>query len=737
MNPMRLLRKPSRTWPAEHSVALRASAAGAVCAAIAACAAQGEVPDGFAAVAASLVCAGGIFSYRHRTRPLRYVKVLLSAAMFGAFIWFFVTVSADAASGRLTAVEGPLAVLFSAMQAIHAFDMPSRRDLGFSLAGSATLMAVAGAQAIDLSFGLFVALWACFGLAGLHASWSSMAGGVAPRPLPVLASTAASLLVAALLVAFLPATRPPSLPFVAGAAGTAGASTTGQPARVVPAPRSSESGAASASGRTGVGGFLGFAGPLDTALRPRLGNEVVLRVRADRPTYWVAETYDSWSGRSWTEAGPPSAAHGTGPDGGRAGRWAVLTGGSPFVVAPGATAPARTGPGTSPAAAPASASGVAPQSDYQTFYLAAPASNLVLHADRATLVWMPAPRLYVGADGTIRTRDALGAGSVYSVLSTVATPSDATLATANGTAGLTAALVHEDLQLPHAYPRVARLARRLTEHHASVVSKVHALERWIGTHTRYTLDVPPLATGEDAVDQFLFGTRRGFCEQISTSLTVMLRTLGIPAREAVGYVPGRFDPITGLYDEQAKDAHAWVQVWFPGYGWQSFDPTSDVPVQNPSPASTIGHDVTAVLHRVPVVPTSSVAAALGFLGLALAWMRRRRRPWSTKVTRELERAARRVGVRTEPGTTLTSLAAALDGALGPAAVPREPTATAPTGRDHAGHARCTRSAQELATVAARSAWGESGEGRGPHGDGRHYLREARLIRRAARRFPRR
>ena len=90
--------------------------------------------------------------------------------------------------------------------------------------------------------------------------------------------------------------------------------------------------------------------------------------------------------------------------------------------------------------------------------------------------------------------------------------------------------------------------------------------------------------------EFLFGNRRGYCEQISTSLTVMLRTLGVPAREATGYVPGPYNPLTDLYEVQAKDAHAWVQVWFPGYGWQSFDPTADVPLANPSPANGLAHD---------------------------------------------------------------------------------------------------------------------------------------------------
>lgn len=727
MSRLPLLRRPTRTWPAEHSIPLRASAAGAVCVAIVACAAQHELPGWFAGVSAAFVCGGGAISYRRRTRPLPYLKILLSGAMLGAFIWFFATVSADAATGQLSAVETPLAVLFAAMQAAHSFDMPSRRDLGFSLAGSATLMAVAGAQAIDLSFGIYVALWAAFALAGLHAAWSSMAGGSAPRPLPVLASTGAALLVAALLVVFLPSPRPPSLSIVADSPGTAGSPTPGYPARVVSGHRSSggdtSGSGASGSGAAGVGGFLGFAGPLDTALRPRLGDEVVLRVRADLPTYWVAGTYDSWSGRSWTETGRPWPGEGRSGGNGGVDGWAVLDGGSPFDVAPSVEAPLRSRASPARAQPPAEGDGLRP--DFQTFYLAVPSSNVVLHAEQAAAVWLPEPRLYVGVDGTIRGEEALGAGSVYSVLSTVAVPSSAALAKANGTAGLTPAVEHEDLQLPQPYPRVAALARRVTAHDTTVLSKVDALERWIGAHTTYTLDVPPLAPGQDSVDQFLFGSRRGFCEQISTSLAVMLRTLGIPALEAVGYVPGRFDPITGLYDEQAKDAHAWVQVWFPGYGWQSFDPTAYVPVVNPTPASTIGHDLLAVLDRVPVAPTGGALLAVGLAWVALARKRRPPRTWSTRVTRELERAALHAGVPTRPGATLGSLAASLDDVL-------------TSGRDRAGSptdpSEQPAKARALAAAAAEAAWGGSDARRGA---GRHYVQEARRLRRAARHHARR
>jgi transglutaminase-like putative cysteine protease len=718
-----LRRRPAPAWPAEHSVALRAAATGAVCVAVAACAAQGELATWYAAGCDALVCLGSVISYRRRTRPLPYLKIVLGAAMLAAFAWFFVTASKDAANGTLGAVDAPLAVLFSAMQAAHSFDMPSRRDLGFSLAGSATLIAVAAAQAIDLSFGLYVAAWALLALAALHASWASMAGGRGAHALGVIAASGAALLVAALLVSFLPAPSPPGLAAGPGLGTPGGAIGANQPVRFVPAPRSATEGPASASGPTGVGGFLGFAGPLDTALRPGLGNEVVLRVHANRPTYWIAETYDRWSGRSWTQAGtrlsagPPSTSGGSGE--------AVLTGGPPFVVAPHVETPTEEHPGTTPPAAAISAD---VHSDYQTFYLAAPSSNLVLHADQATTVWIPTRRLYVGANGSIRTAQAMGAGSVYSVTSTVAMPSEAELENANGTAGLPAVVARQDLQLPHAYPRVAALARRVTAHDPTVLSKVHALERWISTHTRYTLRIPPLRQGQDTVVEFLFGTRRGFCEQISTSLAVMLRTLGIPAREAVGYVPGPFDPITGLYDEEAKDAHAWVQVWFPGYGWQSFDPTAYVPAANPSPASTIASDLYAALRRIPVTFGAAVTGALAAAALILARRRRRPRTWSTRVTRELERAARPAGLDPEPGATLVSIAAALDSVLQPATDPAARRAHPP--RVPGPPARAAR---ELATVAQRAAWG--GDAAAPRA-GRRHVRDARRIRRSARRHGR-
>jgi hypothetical protein len=140
----------------------------------------------------------------------------------------------------------------------------------------------------------------------------------------------------------------------------------------------------------------------------------------------------------------------------------------------------------------------------------------------------------------------------------------------------------------------------------------------------------------------------------------MLRSLGIPAREAVGYVPGGYDPITDLYQVRADDAHAWVQVWFPGYGWQSFDPTASVPAAAPSPGLTALRDVGLALRRVPWVPVAAVAVGGGVVVALVRLRRRRPAKWAAQLARRVERAGRRAGRPRRRSETLPEYATSLD-----------------------------------------------------------------------------
>ena len=133
------------------------------------------------------------------------------------------------------------------------------------------------------------------------------------------------------------------------------------------------------------------------------------------------------------------------------------------------------------------------------------------------------------------------------------------------------------LQLPEIDRRIPELARSATQQAFTAYDKAAALEVFLKTKFSYTLDLAG-NPGKDPLAHFLFETRAGHCEYFASSMTVMLRTLGIPAREVNGFLPGEFNDLGGDYIVRASDAHSWVEAYFPGSGWIVFDPTPDAPV---------------------------------------------------------------------------------------------------------------------------------------------------------------
>ncbi len=128
------------------------------------------------------------------------------------------------------------------------------------------------------------------------------------------------------------------------------------------------------------------------------------------------------------------------------------------------------------------------------------------------------------------------------------------------------------LQLPHLDPRIRQLARQITVHDPTPYDKAADLERYFHTSFRYTLDLSDM-NQPDPLAYFLFTKRAGHCEYFASAMVVMLRTLGIPARYVTGFLPGEFNDLAQDYIIRASDAHSWVEVYFPPYGWMTFDPT--------------------------------------------------------------------------------------------------------------------------------------------------------------------
>jgi protein-glutamine gamma-glutamyltransferase len=128
------------------------------------------------------------------------------------------------------------------------------------------------------------------------------------------------------------------------------------------------------------------------------------------------------------------------------------------------------------------------------------------------------------------------------------------------------------LQLPALDPRILQLSKTVTARAPTAYDKAIAIEAYLRSRFTYTLTLTG-KPGNDPLAHFLFETRAGHCEYFASAMAIMLRTLGIPSREVNGFLPGEYNDLAGDYIVRASDAHSWVEVYFPGNGWVTFDPT--------------------------------------------------------------------------------------------------------------------------------------------------------------------
>ena len=130
-------------------------------------------------------------------------------------------------------------------------------------------------------------------------------------------------------------------------------------------------------------------------------------------------------------------------------------------------------------------------------------------------------------------------------------------------------------RLPGTVPeRVHSLARELTAGHTNPYDRAKAVEDYLRT-LPYNLSIEPPPYDADGVDHFLFDQRQGYSEYFASSMAVLLRSVGIPARVAAGYTLGdEVEP--GIYTVTDSHSHAWVEVYIPGFNWVAFEPTPGV-----------------------------------------------------------------------------------------------------------------------------------------------------------------
>ncbi|MFC5450311.1 transglutaminase TgpA family protein [Paenibacillus aestuarii] len=230
------------------------------------------------------------------------------------------------------------------------------------------------------------------------------------------------------------------------------------------------------------------------------------------------------------------------------------------------------------------------------------------------------------------------------------------------------------LQLPQELPeRVKQLAVDITKTGTNNYDKAKLIERYLAEHYPYT-NTPDESKGKskDFVDRFLFEVKQGYCDYYSTSMTVLARSIGLPARWVKGYSSGiapvpdeirelgvfsQFGPdidpnAAGTYTIRNSDAHSWVEIYFDGYGWISFEPTAGFSFPNASPEVTaVPADVTPeTAPDEPAMPVDSgtdhtglwitAAVAGGVVVLAVAaFLLYKVSPWKAWLTRRRQASA--------------------------------------------------------------------------------------------------
>jgi len=412
---------------------------------------------------------------------------------------------------------------------------------------------------------------------------------------------------------------------------------------------------------------------------PRAGHEV-LDVRARQPDYWKAEDLDVFNGFGWSEAPGTVGAQLPKPDRSAVAQWTqqltVTIQGmrSTDVIAAGeASQPAAVPGGAEPglsAGTWTAGRALGPGVSYRvSAYSPHPTATQLVHAgnrypDPALAdyrsIQLPRTALSIGVAPEVRFAPFHSGLPIQSVI---------------GAYGATGSAVVQNSPYAGAFALASGLARRATTPFAFVTSVQRYLS--VSNGFRYDQNAP---VRRYPLESFLFADKLGYCQQFSGAMALLLRMAGIPARVASGFTSGAYDKATHQWVVSDLDAHAWVEAWFPHYGWVRFDPTpasapargdqAAIPLQRTLPGE--GGAASHAPREIPATHTQglSVAHRAGagievvlivlavVLVLAIATVLRmlmRSEPTGSQLVAELERALARCGRPVTEGVTLAAL----------------------------------------------------------------------------------
>lgn len=514
---------------------------------------------------------GAIWSWQRRRNRNVGVKFCIAIAMIGALVAFFMNLISQENDTRLI-----LAELLIQLQVLHSFDLPRRKDLGYSMMIGLILIGVAGTLSQTLIFGVLLILFLAIALPVMILDYRSRLGIVTYSLRQAGADLAPKRFVPFLLVVlglglavflFLP--RLPGYQLRTFPMSTPIEQTGDFDARRIVNPgyvRSGQQNGTEGQGENWESGpgeldsqfYYGFNTRMNQNLRGAMVPQVVMRVRSQAEGFWRVLAFDRYTGQGW------EIARNDEDDVERLERsyWSYR-----FFIPPNFLAPARS------------------REVIQTYTIVSDLPNLIpaLYAPRE--LYFPTDEIAVDLEGGLRSPVSLAEGLTYTVVSDVPYRDRTSLASAP--TEYPALITNYYLDVPEgSRDRIRQETERILAAAPSSISAPSEIALYLAQYLKqnYTVqtDLPFLGPSDDLVEAFLFDHQGGYPDHFSTVMTVMLRSVGIPARLVVGFGPGEFNPFTGYYIVRNTDAYAMTEIYIPQRGWFAFDPIPGHEVEPPS-----------------------------------------------------------------------------------------------------------------------------------------------------------
>jgi len=586
---------PTDPAEVEDSVLLRALVQGLVTVGIAsvAVAAVGVAQTSLWNLAAiPLSGVGAWVSWQRRRKRNIAMKFAIALGMLIALAAFFSRIIQEPGDTRII-----LAELLIQLQVLHSFDLPRRKDLGYSMMIGLILLAVAATISQTFSFAPMLLLFLALAMPVLaldyqsrlgltSVPWRQMRLGPTLRQFLVLMGVTVALgLVIFIFLPRLPGYQIQNFPVSStidideGFDGQAiinpgyinDADGDGQGEEGF-----GEGGSGTIEGRgasTGPGTvdntfYYGFNQTMNQNLRGTMTPQVVLRVRSQAPGFWRVLAFDRYTGQGWEISRNEEVQTLT------RSRFANKT---LLPIEPTLNRDREV---------------------VQTYTVVNNLPNLIPALAQARELYFPTREVAIDREGSLRSPVGLEEGITYTVVSRVPFR-DRTLLREAPTE-YPAEVRQHYLQVPEAIrDRVRQRTEELLSTSPTPLTDPYEQALYLAQtlKQRYTIqpDLPFFTDDQDLVEAFLFITQGGYPDHFSTVLTVMLRSIGIPARLVAGFGEGQFNPFTGFYVVQNVDAYALTEVYFPQYGWFGFDP---IPGHELLPPSLREYETFSTLRQV-------------------------------------------------------------------------------------------------------------------------------------------